>query len=154
MTFSPEGIVHATSMKQMLQEFYADVTVPPEIVTCMFLLKEQHAGEQSFFAPYLDLLPPPSRFVSVQEPCIFAETPDIFSKEPYISAKEPYVLAQGATSGGVFRPISLSLFVVAACRCVRKRALHFRKRALYFRERALFSCQIICTQKSRFVAAA
>ena len=53
-------------MKQMLQEFYADVTVPPEIVTCMFLLKEQHAGEQSFFAPYLDLLPPPSRFVSVK----------------------------------------------------------------------------------------
>jgi len=107
----------------------------------MFLLKEQHAGEQSFFAPYLDLLPPPSRFVSVQEPCIFAETPDIFSKEPYISAKEPYVLAQGATSGGVFRPISLSLFVVAACRCVRKRALHFRKRALYFRKRALCVCQ-------------
>ena len=58
-TISPEGIEHATDMKEMLEELYYDQRVPHEIMSCIFLLKELAAGDKSKFAPYLDLLPPP-----------------------------------------------------------------------------------------------
>ena len=65
MTISPEGVVHAASSTAgMLAELYADRRVPHEILSCMFLLLEIHAGRHSFFAPYLDLLPPPSKMTT------------------------------------------------------------------------------------------
>jgi hypothetical protein len=60
MTFSPEGAARAGAVGEMLAHMYGDVRVPHEILSCMFLLSELQAGRESFFAPYLDLLPPPS----------------------------------------------------------------------------------------------
>jgi hypothetical protein len=59
--FNAEGVFHASSKQSLWEELYKDKRVPNEIVTSMFLLSEIEAGNASFFAPYIDLLPPPSR---------------------------------------------------------------------------------------------
>jgi hypothetical protein len=66
MTLSPEGVERASTknFSIMLAALFEDKRVPHEILVCMFLLKELDAGSSSFFSPYLDLLPPPSRLHS------------------------------------------------------------------------------------------
>lgn len=83
LTLSPEGVAH-TRFPALFAQLYADTRVPPDLVTALLLLVELHAGEErrtqdeneqasskqqaserdqsgSFFAPYIELLPPPSR---------------------------------------------------------------------------------------------
>ena len=61
MGFNAEGVSRASSKKGLWEELYKNTKVPDVLVTGMFLLSEIEAGNASFFAPYIDLLPPPSR---------------------------------------------------------------------------------------------
>jgi hypothetical protein len=57
LTFSLESVHLSGPMHLLLRDLYQAPQTPPELITSMFLIHEASRGADSFFAPYIAMLP-------------------------------------------------------------------------------------------------
>ena len=64
LTFSLESVHLSGPMHLLLRDLYLAPQTPPELISSMFLIHEASRGAESFFAPYIAMLPPASELTS------------------------------------------------------------------------------------------